>query len=589
MTSLAANLRARGFKLPLARSLQSYGRAQLSADVAAGLTVGVVLIPQGMAYALIAGLPPVYGLYAAVVPMAVYALLGTSRHMSVGPAAMAALLVASGVAPLANGDPARYLTIAIFLSVLVGVIQLGMGLARAGFLINLLSHPVLAGFTSAAAIMIATSQLGGLTGLSLGREHVGEIVMEFAAAWPSTHGLTLIVGTLAIIAGVGLRKIFPKLPVPMTIVVMGTLASWLFGFGERGMQIVGAVPDGLPAPAVPGLDIPGFTYLGASLTLADVRALLPAALAIALVGFMESIAVAKVYASRYRYDIDADQELKALGIANLAAGIFQSFPATGGFSRTAVNVDAGAKTQVAALVSAGVIAVTLLFLTPLFYHLPKAILAAIIVVAVAGLVDVKGAKELWRVDRKDFALMLITFLATLALGIEEGILVGAALSIAVVLHQITIPHIATLGRMPGSNQYRNLARNPNAQPEDGIAILRMDASLFYGNAEAFRDTARAAVADTPEPRALVLDAYPMNRIDSTGLHMLHGLVVELQAMGVEAYFAGVKGPLRDKLSRGGVVDAVGEDHFVAEVWNAVNCVQEGTGQQRSQEPSGSPA
>ena len=392
MTSLAANLRARGFKLPLARSLQSYGRAQLSTDVAAGLTVGVVLIPQGMAYALIAGLPPVYGLYAAVVPMAVYALLGTSRHMSVGPAAMAALLVASGVAPLANGDPARYLTIAIFLSVLVGVIQLGMGLARAGFLINLLSHPVLAGFTSAAAIMIATSQLGGLTGLSLGREHVGEIVMEFAAAWPSTHGLTLIVGTLAIIAGVGLRKIFPKLPVPMTIVVMGTLASWLFGFGERGMQIVGAVPDGLPAPAVPGLDIPGFTYLGASLTLADVRALLPAALAIALVGFMESIAVAKVYASRYRYDIDADQELKALGIANLAAGIFQSFPATGGFSRTAVNVDAGAKTQVAALVSAGVIAVTLLFLTPLFYHLPKAILAAIIVVAVAGLVDVKGAK-----------------------------------------------------------------------------------------------------------------------------------------------------------------------------------------------------
>jgi SulP family sulfate permease len=573
--------RARGSRLPLARTLQSYGRPDLWTDVAAGLTVGVVLIPQGMAYALIAGLPPVYGLYAAVVPMAVYALLGTSRHMSVGPAAMAALLVASGVAPLAGGDPARYLTIAVFLSALVGVIQLLMGISRAGFLVNLLSHPVLAGFTSAAAVMIATSQLGGLTGLSLGRDHVHEMLLALGAGWQDAHVLTLGVGVIAIVAGLGLRALFPKLPVPMMIVVAGTVVSWVFGFGERGVQIVGEVPSGLPGPAVPGFSIPGFADLGATLSFADARALLPAAVAIALVGFMESIAVAKVYSSRFRYDIDADQELRALGVSNLAAALFQSFPVTGGFSRTAVNVDAGAKTQVSALVSAGVIGITLLFLTPLFYHLPKAILAAIIVVAVTGLIDVKGAKELWRIDRKDFALMMATFLATIVLGIEEGILIGAGLSMAVVLQQITRPHIALLGQVPGTDRYVDRRRNPNTEVPDGVSILRMDASLFYGNAEAFRDAARECFASARERMgasgdggggspSLVIDAYPVNRTDSTGLHVLHEVFAEILGNGGRVFFAGVKGPLRDKLQVGGIIAMLGPECFHPELRGAVD-------------------
>jgi SulP family sulfate permease len=588
-------LRAWGRKLPLARSLGDYGRPELSTDVAAGLTVGVVLIPQGMAYALIAGLPPVFGLYAAVVPMALYALFGTSRHMSVGPVAMAALLVASGVGPLAGGDPARYITLAVLLSGLIGIVQLLMGLFRAGFLVNLLSHPVLAGFTSAAAIMIAASQLGGLTGLAIESEHVHEVLLEVANGWRSTHMLTLAVGLSAIVGGVGLRRLFPRLPVPMIIVVAGTLASWVLGFGDRGVQIVGAVPSGLPAPAVPGFSIPGLASLGASLSLADAVALMPAALAISLVGFMESIAVAKVYASRYRYDIDADQELKALGVANIAGAFFQSFPVTGGFSRTAVNVDAGAKSQISALVSVGVIAVTLLFLTPLFHHLPKAILAAIIVVAVAGLVDVRGARALWRIDRKDFALMLATFVATLALGIEEGILVGVALSVAVVLEQITRPHIAVLGRIPGTDRYRNVRNQPDAIVEPGVAVLRMDASLFYGNAEAFRDaarecfrTARAASpirddtgepggaggpddAGAPDRRAvLVIDAYPINRTDSTGLHMLHEIAHEVLAQGGRVYVSGVKKPLHEKLVAGGVTDLIGPEHLFPELSPAVD-------------------
>jgi SulP family sulfate permease len=569
-----------GSRLPLARSLQRYGRADLWTDVAAGLTVGVVLIPQGMAYALIAGLPPVFGLYAAVVPMAVYALLGTSRHLSVGPAAMAALLVASGVAPLAGGDPNRYLTIAVFLSALVGAIQLLMGLARAGFLVNLLSHPVLGGFTAAAAVMIATSQLGALAGVDLGTGHVHEILAALAHSWRDVHLLTVAVGGSAIAAGLGLRAAFPRLPAPMLIVVAGTAASWFFGFGHLGVQIVGEIPSGLPVPAVPGLAIPGLRDLGGHISPSDIRALLPVAGAIALVGFMESIAVAKVYASRFRYDLDADQELRALGISNLAAALFQSFPVTGGFSRTAVNADAGAKTQVAALVSAGVIAVTLVFLTPLFHHLPKAILAAIIVVAVAGLVDVKGARELWRIDRKDFALMLVTFVATIFLGIEEGILIGAGLSMAVVLEQITRPHIALLGRVPGTDRFVDRRRNPNTELPVGVSILRMDASLFYGNAEGFRDALRATFASTvacmrqrpPEDGGspcLVIDAYPVNRTDSTGLHVMHEVFEEILDGGGRVFLAGVKGPLRDKLESGGIVRMLGSDCFHPELRGAV--------------------
>jgi SulP family sulfate permease len=589
LTDLAGHVRAWGRRLPLARSLEGYGRQELSTDVAAGLTVGVVLIPQGMAYALIAGLPPVYGLYAAVVPMAVYALLGTSRHMSVGPVAMAALLVASGVGPIAGGDPARYIALTILLSGLIGAIQLAMGMLRAGFLVNLLSHPVLAGFTSAAAIMIATSQLGGLTGLNIGEGHVHEVLTDLALAWRSAHPLTLGVGLTAIVAGVALRRLFPRLPVPMTVVVVGTAVSWLFSFGQQGVRIVGAVPSGLPAPAVPGFSIPGLGSLGAPLSLGDAAALLPAALAISLVGFMESIAVAKVYASRHRYDIDADQELKALGVANLGAALFQSFPVTGGFSRTAVNVDAGAKTQVSSLVSVAVIAVTLLFLTPLFHHLPRAILAAIIVVAVAGLVDLRGARTLWRVDRKDFALMVATFAATLALGIEEGILIGVALSVAVVLHQITRPNIAVLGRIPDTDHYRDVRKNPEAIVEPGVAVMRLDASLFFGNAEAFRDAARdcldraerttrtvrapegAAGSDGPAGRVvLVIDAYPINRTDSTGLHMLHEVVYEVLARRGRVYMSGVKGPLAEKLLAGGITDLIGPENFFPALRPAVD-------------------
>lgn len=566
--------------LPLTRSLRGQAPGAARSDLAAGVTVGVMLIPQGMAYALIAGLPPVYGLYAALVPLAVYALLGTSRELAVGPVAMVALLVANGVAPLAVGDPERYLALALALSALVGGIQLALGLVRGGFLVNLLSHPVLAGFTSAAAIIIATSQLGGLTGLDLAKGPVHEMVTAAAAGWADVHPITLAMGVAAIALGLALRRFWPRLPGAMLLVVAGTLISWTASFTDRGVAVVGQVPSGLPMPHLPGLGG------SVAVTTGDLMDLLPVALAIALVGFMESIAVAKVYASKNGYDIDADQELKALGLANLAGSAFQAFPVTGGFSRTAVNAQAGARSQRSSLISVAVITVTLLFLTPLFYHLPKTILAAIIVVAVLGLVDVAGARELWRLDRRDFALMAATFFATLLLGIEEGIVAGAALSMVVVLHQITRPHIAELGRIPGTRQYKNLSRHPEAIVEDGLAIIRLDASLFYGNAEAFRDAARRAFAKTSHapashasashapasPRTLVIDAYPMNRVDSTGLHVLQQVIDEIHDAGGRVHLSGVKGPLHDKLLAGGIVDRVGPERVFDEVWRAVDGV-----------------
>jgi len=533
-----------------------------------------MLIPQGMAYALIAGLPPVYGLYAALVPLVVYGLLGTSRQLAVGPVAMVALLVAHGVGDLAGGNANRYLSLAVTLSLLTGLIQLALGLLRAGFLVNLLSHPVLAGFTSAAALIIGTSQLGGLTGLTIPKGAVHEMLRSGLEQAGAMHLPTLTLGVSAILAGVALRRWAPKLPAPMIVVAAGTIAAWGFSLSTVGVAIVGTIPTGLPALGLPGVGFGRVAPVGdVALSLGDIIALMPVALAIALVGFMESIAVAKVYASRLRYDLDANQELKALGAANIAGSLFHSFPVTGGFSRTAVNAQAGARSQLSSLVSVAVIGITLLFLTPLFYHLPKAILAAVIVVAVAGLVDVRSAQRLWREDRRDFTLMLATFSTTLVLGIEQGILTGVALSVVVVLHQITTPHIAILGRLPGSNQYRNVLRNPDVIVEPDIAIIRMDASLFYGNAEALRDAARNAISNLTRGCTLVLDAYPINRTDSTGLHLLHELIDEIRQRGGDFRIAGTKGPLFDALTVGGIVAKLGEDHFHSEVWRAVEAIR----------------
>jgi len=548
--------------LPPLQWLPAYRREDLSGDLTAGLTVGVMLIPQGMAYALIAGLQPIYGLYAALVPLVVYALFGTSRQLAVGPVAMVSLLVAAGVGALAPQDSSQYVALALLLALMVGLIQFVLGIARFGFLTNFLSHPVLSGFTSAAALIIGLNQLKHLLGVNLARSnYVHEILWSAVQKIGEVHLPTALIGLVSIALLVGLKRWKKAFPGALVVVVVSILAVWGLGLYNAGVKIVGEVPGGLPGFTVPDVSID------------NLRALLPTALAIALVGFMESIVVAKALASKNRYEVDANQELIGLGLANIFGALFQSYPTTGGFSRTAVNDQAGARTTLASLFSAGVIALTLLFLTPLFTYMPNAVLAAIVMVAVVGLIDIKEIRFLWRVKRQDFFLLVLTFFATLGLGIEEGILVGVVVSLVLVIHASSRPFTVVMGRLPGTKVYRNVDHYPEAGMCNGVVVLRVDAALYFANVAYVKDKLQEVETRYAPLRAIVVDAYPINRMDSSAAHALKEVVENLHARGIAFYFAGVKGPVMDVLKKSGLTDLVGSDHFFMEVHEAVRMAE----------------
>ncbi|MEL6143160.1 MAG: sulfate permease, partial [Bacteroidota bacterium] len=471
-----------------------------------------MLIPQGMAYAMLAGLPPIHGLYAVTLPLLVYALLGTSRQLAVGPVAMVSLLTATGVGAIAEVGTTTFLTLAILLAFVVGAIQLLLGVFRLGFLVNLLSHPVISGFTSAAALIIGLSQLKHLLGIDIARSHhIHEIVLAALERITEINVPTLLLGGAGIGLILGAKRINKSIPGPLVAVVAGVLAVWSLGLE---VKIVGEVPSGLPAV--------GFPVMNWN----DIRALIPMALTIALVGFMESIAVAKAVRNRHKdYDLDPNQELIALGAANLAGAAVQSYPVTGGFSRTAVNDQAGAKTGLASIISAGLIVLTLLFLTPLFYYLPKAILASVIMVAVFGLIDWKEPIHLWKIDRSDFWMLLITFVATLSLGIELGIGVGVGLSLVVHIYRSMRPHLAVLGRIPGTNIFRNTNRFADLEETEGLLIVRFDGVLYYGNLTYFRSQLNDLIRiRAGSLKHILINAEGIASLDSSALHELHHFI-----------------------------------------------------------------
>jgi sulfate permease, SulP family len=526
--------------LPPLRWLRGYDRSTFGADAAAGLTVAVMLIPQGMAYAALAGMPPVTGLYAAIVPLVVYALLGTSGQLAFGPVAIVSLLTATALAPLADGDPATYVALAAVLALLVGVIMLVMGLVRLGALVNFLSHAVISGFTSAAALVIAFSQGRELLGIDVERSEsflgtVGGLVTNAATANPATVAIAL----LAIGALVLGKRVAPRVPTALLVVAGATIATAALGLTNAGVAVLGEVPAGLPLPTVPALQT------------ADVIALLPSALAIALISYMEGISVAKAIAAKTRQRIDANQELIAAGAANLSAGLFQSFPVAGGFSRTAVNHQAGARTPMASLITAAVVALTVAFLTPLFHSLPRTVLAAIIVVAVIGLIDVKAARRAWRVKRSDAAVLIITFAATLLIGVEPGIAIGVAASLGLVVWRTANPHTAELGRVPGTDRLRNIARYPT-RTDPQVALLRIDGPLYFANTKFIEDRITALVHDRPALRGVVLDCSAVTDMDMAGEHALAELDQRLADLGITLHLATVRGPVRDILRRAGL-------------------------------------
>jgi SulP family sulfate permease len=545
---------------PSIQWIKEYKRTDLSGDISAGLTVGVMLIPQGMAYSMLAGLPPIYGLYAATLPLIVYALMGTSRQLAVGPVAMVSLLIASGVSKLAETGSADYIAYAILLALMVGVLQLMMGLFKVGFLVNFLSHPVIAGFTSAAAVIIGFSQLKHVLGVKTNGEQVHEIIHQIYQQAGAINYITLTIGLSAIGILIGFKKLKTIIPAPLVVVVLGILAAYFFRLNELGVSILKDVPAGLPSFAFPLININAL------------KELWPTALAISFVGFMESIAVAKAMQAKHKnYEIDADQELKALGMANIIGAFFKVFPVTGGFSRTAVNNQAGARTGLASLISAFLILITLLFLTSLFFYLPHAILAAIILVAVYGLIDFKEAKHLWHTDKTDFWLFIAAIIGTLALGIEEGILLGVLLSMGMLIYRVSYPHYAELGQLPGTREFRNIKRFNNVITDDKIVVMRFDAQLYFANISYFKDKVKSLLGKRKNPGYFILDAGQLNNLDSSAVHALHDLVDELKISNIQLFIANMIGPVRDTLFRSGLVDFIGSDHFfltVADAWQA---------------------
>jgi SulP family sulfate permease len=550
---------------PLIRTLQNYSRKSLQGDLSAGITVGIMLIPQGMAYAILAGMPPVYGLYAAIVPLFIYALFGTSRQLAVGPVAMVSLLVIAGVGEFAEPGSSRFISLALLTALGVGLFQLLMGIFRMGFLVNFLSHPVLSGFTSAAALIIGASQIPNITGINArGSGQVHAIVIDTLQQIGQADFYTVLVGIGSVIGIILIRKWSRKIPSALVVVVVGILVTYLFSLHQLGLSIIGDIPKGLPA-------------FGAEfISLADFRLLLPVILVISLVSYMESIAVAKAIAKKEGYRIDPNQELVALGSANIGGAFFQSFPTTGGFSRTAVNAQSGANSTVASIISAGIVGLTVLFLTPLFYFLPKAVLAAIIVVAVAGLFNFKEMVYLWKTDTKDFVMLAVTFLATLILGIEEGIGIGVLLSLVLVIYSSTTPHSAELGRLGKTDKFRNVERYKKAIVEPEMLIFRFDSSLYFANSDHFTTRVNSLIEkrNSSVLSAFILDASAINYIDSTGIHALEKMHETLKEKNVTLMIAAAIGPVRDKLKRTGMTGKIGEENFFFDIDDAVQYCRE---------------
>lgn len=533
--------------LPMADWAPSYDRQNLRSDLAAGITIGAMLVPQAMAYALLAGLPPEVGLYASTIPVLIYAVFGTSRQLAVGPVAIVSLLTASALAPLVEEGSSGYIAAAALLALMVGLVHIGLGLARLGYLVNFLSHSVLVGFTAAAAIIIGFSQAKHVLGISIERkDHFYETVAEVGRNLGDTNGTTLTIGLVSLFVLFGLKRFAPRVPGALVVVIGSILSVEVFNLESRGVRVVGDIPDSLPAFGLP--DLSGSLVADLAVT----------AFVITLVGFMESFAVAKVYARRYRYDLDANQELVGLGAANVASGLFGGYPVTGGFSRTAVNDSAGAKTPLASVITAVIVLTTIAFFTPLLSSLPNAALGAIIVAAVIGLIDVAEMRHIASVKRSDLVSLSVAFVATLVLGIEIGIGVAVVASMLVVFARMSTPHSAVLGRVPGTTTYRNVDRFPEVETTDGVRIVRIDAALSFVNAANIKTRLLAEASQLTEaPRALVLDASGINDIDATGADMLHELLPELEDRGVSFHVAEVKGPVRDVLRNAGIWNTLG--------------------------------
>ncbi|MCG8427310.1 MAG: SulP family inorganic anion transporter [Chromatiales bacterium] len=539
----------------------------LRADILAGVTVALVLVPQSMAYAQLAGLPPYVGLYASFLPPIVAAIFGSSPQLATGPVAVVSLMTAAALEPLASSNPEGFMAYAMILAIMVGLFQMSLGLLRLGVVVDLLSHPVVVGFTNAGALIIATSQLGKLFGVSVEKaEHHYETVYNtLLAAIDHTHAPTLAMGVMAIAIMVGLKRLFPAVPNVLAAVVITTLTSWLLNFEANGGSVVGIIPEGLPSLVFPEINIEVIAQL------------LTTAVVISLIGFMEAIAIAKAMAAQTRQRLDTNQELVGQGLSNIVSGAFAGYPVSGSFSRSAVNINAGAKTGFSSVVTGLVVGVTLLFLTPLLYHLPTATLGAVIILAVINLIKVAPIIHAWKAQPHDAIISIITFGLTLYLAphLEMGIVTGVILSLVVFVIRSMRPRVAVLSRYKDGSM-RDVAVH-NLPTSENISLVRFDGSLYFANAGYFENKILEEVASKPDLKYIVINASGINQLDATGEEVLHHLAERLSSNGIQMVFAGMKRQFMNVIRRTGLVSYMKEEHFVSGVEPALAYVWEQLG------------
>ena len=546
---------------PITKDLLTYNKSTLYSDLIAGLSIAVIVIPQGLAYAMIAGLPPIYGLYAALVPQFIHGIMGTSRHPAVGPVALDSLVVAIALGALSLSGIGEVVAAAIFLATMVGILQITMGLLQMGVLANYLSRPVISGFTSAAAIIIGLNQVEHLLGLQIeSSNQIQKMLLSVAQNFNETHFITVVVGVSAMSLILVTKKYFSKFPSSLLVSVFGVLLIWSTRWDLHGVEIVGHIPAGLP----------NFDLLTVSPEL--MRDMLPFALTLAVIGYVEIISITKeLEEQEEKYYLKPNKELMALGTANMVGSFFQSYPVSASFSRSAVKFQSGALTGMTAVFSASIVGLTLLFFTSLFFYLPIAVLAGIIMVAVIRLINIRYAIDLYKTRRDEFFLLLITCLLTLFVGISQGILIGSLLSLLLMVIRTSKPHYAILAKVSGTNYYKNISRfETDANIDDNILILRFDAQLFFGNRDYFRKIVFEEIEKKPNLKGFILVARGITYVDSSGLSTLSAMIKSFQQKGILFMVAGAIGPTRDLLQKSKLTDLIQEKNMFAKTADAVD-------------------
>lgn len=538
---------------PFLSHMKDYGKRDLQADLYTGMTIGVLLIPQGMAYALLAGMPVTYGLYAGLIPPIFYALFGTSPHLSVGPVAITSILILSGISRLESVGSPEYISLVITTGLIIGFLQLGMSVLKLGFFVNFISFPVISGFTSAAAIIIVITQLSDILGLSIPRfEYAYNSLIYAVQNIEDTHLITLTIFVISTGLILLIKRLGRLWPSGLIVMIIATFLSYVVGFDQYGVEIIGEIPSGLPH-----FEWPVFS-------LNTIQRIMPTVLTMLVIGIVGSLSMAKSIETRHRYyEVRPDQELLGLGMAKIVGSFFQALPSDGSFSRSSIVSESGGRTVLSSVFAALLVGLTLMFFTSLLYYLPLAVLSAVIVVAVVGLIDFNEARNLWKTQRSDFMMLLFTFIITLAVGIMEGVLCGVALSIFIVLYRSTHPSVVELGQIEGTTRYRNLDRYEEALGRDDIAIVRFDDQIFFANAAYFKESIRQCVNRHPAGKLkhLILDSSNIHRIDSTGIRVLREVEQELAQNGITLYLSGVIGPVRDILYKSELLTEPDKHHM----------------------------